>query len=157
MRAGAGADAARPFRVCEVFVGCHLAIGHAVAAGIDDAGARGQAEPAPVGVAEFGRDVGVQHGRGDGLHHACIDDLREAGDVHGHHQIGGAAVAFRDQAFDKALVDKGHVHVDAGLRGEGVEQGLDQFGLAVGIDVDLGGQRRGCGGKQGQDGAGEHS
>jgi hypothetical protein len=30
-----------------------------------------------------------------------------------------------------------HVHLDAGLLGEGVEQRLDELAFAIGIDVDL--------------------
>jgi len=88
-------------------------------------------------VAQFGRDVGLQHVGLDGLGHAGIHHLHQAGDVHGQHQIGGRAVALGHQTLGHALVDEGHVHRDAGLGGEGIDQRLDQFRLAVGIDVDL--------------------
>ena len=78
----------------------------------------------------------------DRLRDAGVTICSQAGDVDGQHQIGGRAVAFGHQTLGHALVDEGHVDRDAGFGGEGVDQRLDQFGLAVGIDVDLFGQRR---------------
>src|SRR5690606_8445694 len=76
------------------------------------------------------------------------------GDVHRHHQIGGAAVALVHQALHHALFHEGHVHGDAGFLGEAVEDRLHQFGLAQRVDVHLFGQRRdGRGrGKEGEEG-----
>jgi len=149
-----GADAALPFRVGEVFVGGDFAIRHPALCGIDDARAAGQAEPVARRVAKFGRDRGIQHGRGNRLRHTRVDHLHQAGNIDRHHQIGRAAAAFRHQSFDHAGPDKGDVDRDAGFLGEGIEQRLHQFRLAVRIDVDLVGQRRKGGqqrgGKQGE-------
>ena len=100
------------------------------------------------GIAQSFGDIGVQHGRLHRLGHAGVDDLHQAGDIDGQHQIGGRAVALGLQPFGHALVDEGDIDGDAGLGGEGIDQRLDQFGLAVGIDVHLirqGGQGGGAG------------
>ena len=154
MRAGAGADAALPFRVGQRLICRNLAIGDALLAGIDDAGAGGETEPLVAGVAEFGRDVGGEDVGGDGPRHARLDDLRQPRDIDGQDHVGGAAVALVLKPFDHALVDMGDVDGDPGLRGERIDEGLDQLRLAEGIDVDLigegGGGEGGHGHRQGK-------
>ncbi len=104
------------------------------------------------GSREFGGDVGLSTSDWTGCVTPASTICSQAGDVDGQHEVGGRAVAFGLQALDHALVDEGHVDGDPGFGGEGVDEGLDQFGLAVGVDVDLSRQRRG--GRRGGRGAG---
>ena len=158
MRARPGADPPRPLRVGQILISGHFALCHAVFRGVDDAGAAGQAEPLVARVTVLGGNIGLQDGRVDRLGHARVHHFGQARNIHGQDQIGGRPVAFRHKALDHALVDKGDVHSDAGLGGEGIDQRLDQFRLAVGIDIHLLGQgrKRGTGQCQCKGGQAKH-
>ena len=78
----------------------------------------------------------------DGLGDTGIHHLLQARNVDGHHHVGRRTVTFALQFLDHALVDKSHVDRDAGFLGEGIEQRLHEFGLAMRIDVHLVGKGR---------------
>ena len=137
MQSRAGAEAALPLVRGEILIGGDLSGFHAVFRGIDDAGAGGEAEPVVVRVTQFGGDVGFQHIGLDGLRDTGIDDLHQAGNVDGENKVRGRAVALGLEPFGHALVDEGHIDLDPGFGSEGIDEGLDQLGLAVGVDVDL--------------------
>ncbi len=70
------------------------------------------------------------------LRDARVLGCGEARDVDRHDDVDRRVGAFRLDALLQTLVEEQHLRLDAGLRREGVEHRLDQFGLAVGIDVD---------------------
>ncbi len=107
-----------------------------------------------VGIAKALGHVGGEHVALDGLGHARFDRFGEVLHIRGQDHVGRGAPAFREQPLGHPGVEKGDVDLDAGLGGEGVDQRLDQLGLAVGIDVDLG-QRRQGGGEAERGGEGE--
>ena len=56
---------------------------------------------------------------------------QQARDIHGQNDIGGRAVTLGLKTLGHALVDESNIRGDAGFLGEGVQQRLDQLGLAV--------------------------
>ncbi|MCY1303884.1 hypothetical protein D9M70_536120 [compost metagenome] len=149
----AGADLALPLRIGKFFIG-DVVLGDAVLGSVDDAAARGEAEPVAVRIAEMCRDVLADRLVDDRLGDACVLGFGQAADVDRQDHVGRRVGAFGLDALDEALVEEEHVGGDAGFLGEGVEQRLDQIGLPVGIDIDLtvgpGGARRKQGCRQGQ-------
>ena len=143
------ADAAFPLFCGQIFIGRHFTGLHPLFRGIDNARARGQAEPLVRGIAQRVRDIGFQHIRLHRLDHAGIHHLHQPRDIDRQHQIGGRAVALGYQPLGHPFVNKGHIHGNAGLGGKGIDQRLQQFGLAVGIDIHL---LRQCGQGGGQKG-----
>ena len=82
----------------------------------------------------------------DRLGDAGAHRLFEPADVDGEQHVGRAVGAFGLDALLEAVGGGDDVDLDAGVLGEGVEQRLDQLGLAIGVDVDLAGLReRGAG------------
>ncbi len=73
----------------------------------------------------------------DGLANAGVLGLHQIADIDGEQHVGGAVAAFRGDPLDQAFLGKDHIDLDAGLRGEILEQGIDQIGLAVRIDIHL--------------------
>ena len=107
-----------------------------------------------------GGDVGFQNLRFDRVEEPRIDEPVEPSDVHGEHRVRRVVLARGLDLVDHALLGEDHVDVDPGLLGELRENGLDEEGLAIGIEVDFGCDHRGgeepgreraeeCGGKTG--------
>ena len=99
-------------------------------------------------------------GDDDGLREAPVGGLDQPPDVGGEQKVGGAVAAFLGQALHKAAVGKDRPDLDARARREGLEEGIDQRRLPVGIDIHravgaCGGSegcsegKRGCGGENG--------
>ena len=134
--AGADADLALPLRVGEFLVGDRVLL-HALLRGVDDARAHRDAVPGAVRAV-----IGLRHRL---LEHCGLDRLRDAGvdrvlqprDVDGEQHVGRRVRAFGLDALLEPGACRDHVDLDAGVLGEGFEQRLDQFLLAIRIDVDL--------------------
>jgi hypothetical protein len=142
-----GADLALPLRVGKLLIG-DLVLCDAVLGRVDDARARGQAEPVAVRIAILGRDVLVDDVALDLLRDAAFLGFRQAGDVDRQDDVGRRVRAFRLDALHQALVEEEHVGGDPGFLGEFVEQRLDQVRLTVGVDVDFTICEGGCGKRQ---------
>jgi hypothetical protein len=129
------ADAALPLGVRQLGISEGVLL-DAVLGGIDHAPALGQADPVAFGIAVFGGDVGVHLGVVQRLGDALLLGVGEARDVDGQDHVGGRVRAFGEDAVLQPLVEEEHLGLDAGLGREGIEHGLDEVGLAIGIDVD---------------------
>ena len=142
--AGTDADLAFPFGIGELLIG-DLVLLDAVLRGVDHARAHRNAGPVSIRIAVLRRHDLVDHNRFNRLGDAGLHGLVDAADVDRQEHVGGAVGAFRLHALLEARTRRDDVDLDAGVLGEGVEQRLDQFGFAIGIDVDLavGGRRRG--------------
>ena len=79
----------------------------------------------------------------DRLADAGIDGLREVANIDGEQHVRRAVSSFGGHALDQAFLGEDHIDLDAGLRGEVLEQRIDQIWLAIGIDIDLAGIFRG--------------
>ena len=73
----------------------------------------------------------------DRLRDAGVGRLGEIADIDGEQDVGWAVAPLGLDALDQPLLGEDHIDLDAGLRGELLEQRIDQVRLAVGIDIDL--------------------
>ena len=138
--AGADADLALPLRVGELLIGDGVLL-HALLGDVDHARAHRDAVPVPSGSRYCERDHLVERRGLDRLRDAGIDRFLQPRDVDGEQQVGGRVRAFGLDALLQPRACRDHVDLDAGVLGEGLEQRLDQFLLAIRVDVDLVGER----------------
>ena len=82
------------------------------------------------GVAQLGRDHLVDHGRAMRLGQPGIGRRLHVGDVGGDVEVRRAAFALGLHALDQALARVEHIDLDPTPGREGVEDRLNQFGLA---------------------------
>ncbi len=73
----------------------------------------------------------------------------QTADVDGDQHVGRALGAFGLDALVEALRRRDQIDLDAGVLGEGLQQRLDQLGLAIAVEVDLALRERRPGGKCG--------
>ena len=133
--ARAGADPALPFRVGQFFVSDAVLL-DPVDRCVNDAAALGQGEPVIVLIAEGRRDVRCDCRRGDRLGHALVDEIKQPADVGGQQHVSRGTCPLCHEAIHQPLLDEQNPGIDPGFSGESVEHGLDQIGLAGGVDVD---------------------
>ena len=135
MLARADADLALPPGVREVLV--VESVNGQVLRRIDHAGAGGEGEPGPIGAAQIGGHGGLQHIGLDGLGDIPIHQINEIADVDGHQHIGRGTLPLGGDALGHAILEEDGVDLDAARLGEGLQQGLDEAGLAGGVEADL--------------------
>jgi hypothetical protein len=140
----------------EVFVGGHFAGGHAVLGGIDDAGAEVRPNHWSFGSRRASGMLASRTSDCTGWRTPASTICRRRAMSTVRTRSAGERSPFGLQAFGHALVDEGHVDGDAGFGGEGIDEGLDQLGLAVGVDVDFLGEDRGGAGEKGEGGETQH-
>ncbi len=134
--AGADADLALPFRIGEFLVGDRVLL-HALLRGVDHARAHRDAVPVAVRVAKARRDDLVELVGIDRLRDVRLHGIVQAADIDGQQHVGRAVGAFGLDALLEAGARRDDIDLDAGVLGESVDQRLDQFRLAIGVDIDL--------------------
>jgi hypothetical protein len=100
-------------------------------------------------------DHAIEQVRLDRLADAGTHCIFKPADIDGQKHVGGARCAFRFHALFETAARRNDVDLDAGILGESLEQRLDQFLLAIGIDVDVAILRHGGGGDCDADGSQE--
>ncbi len=70
-----------------------------------------------------------------------VDEVGEVAEIDCHQDVGGRVLALGGDALRQAGVDEDGVDGDAGVPGEGLEQRLDEPGLAGGVEIHLVGGR----------------
>ncbi len=137
MLAVANADPALPFRIRQFLIG-DILLAHPLLRGIDNPAACRQAEPFALGITQIGGDIlfddGIVENR---LRDTALLGLDQTGDIDRQQHIGRRIDAFCLDAFHQSLVEKKNIRLYSRFLGKGVEQRLDQFRLAIGIDINL--------------------
>jgi len=131
----ANAQLAAEFFVVELLIGDAVEV--EILGRVDDAGAARQGKPVTVSVAQRFRNGGFQNIGIDRLGDAGVHQVDQGTKVHRHQEVSRGAFAFGLHALDQAAFEKHRVDRDTGLGGEGIENGLDQAGLAGRVDVDF--------------------
>ena len=85
----------------------------------------------------MGGNVGCEDFGVHRLEEILLEQSVKSSDVDGEHRIGGVVLARRLDLLDHALLRVHDVDLDAGLFSECVEQGLDEEGLAIRVEVDF--------------------
>ena len=137
MAAGPRTDEPGPFGVSQLLVGLYRTGGHAVLGDRDHPRPLGERKPAPVGIAQMGRHRRGQHRGFDRRQQVLVRIDGEPADIHGEHHIGRAVLALGLEPLGETLGGVDDVDLDPGLGSEGVQEGLDEEGLPVRVEVEL--------------------
>jgi hypothetical protein len=110
----------------------------------DDAGAGRQCDPAVIGATQLRRHDLVDCRRLDRLGDAGLGRGVDLADIDEQHHIGGAVGAFGLDTLLQTILEEDGIDLDAGVLGEGFEHGVEQSGLAGGVEVDALRQHGAC-------------
>src|SRR5262249_41633589 len=125
------------FRVGEIGIGLYVGGRGIALAADDDTGARREAEPIALGIAQVRGHARRQDRRGDRLQHAAGLGAPKIAGIDGDEHVGGRAFALDDEALKYLLTRRREdVDLDARLLREGVVEDLIAVVVAAGVDVD---------------------